>query len=71
MVSFEYVYDREDPGPVEARAVLNVPAEHFSCETCHLVLEYELLEQAGLPDSFEFIDDNPEWPEDEPDYGND
>lgn len=71
MVSFEYVYDREDPGPVGARAVLNVPAEHFSCETCHLVLEYELLEQVGLPDSFEFIDDNPEWPEDEPDYGND
>lgn len=71
MVSFEYVYDREDPGPVGARAVLNVPTEHLSCETCHLVLEYELLEQAGLPDSFEFIDDNPEWPEDEPDYGND
>jgi hypothetical protein len=27
----------------------------------------ELSRQAGLPDSFEFIDDNPEWPEDEPD----
>jgi hypothetical protein len=25
----------------------------------------------GLPDSFEFFDADPEWPEEEPDYGND
>jgi hypothetical protein len=31
--------------------------------------DYALIEQAGLPDSFESIDTDPEWPE--PDYGND
>jgi hypothetical protein len=40
-----------------------------SCPTCHLVLDsYELIEQAGLPATFEVIDDNPPP---EPDYGND
>jgi hypothetical protein len=68
--SFEYVYDLEDGSPVGALARINVPAEYFGCSTCHLVLDdYELIEQAGLPDSFEFVDENPEWPE--PDYGND
>lgn len=72
MLSFEYIYDQEDGSPVGATARINVPADYFSCPTCHLVLDaYELIEQAGLPDSFEFIDDNPEWPEQEPDYGND
>jgi hypothetical protein len=72
MVSFEYIHDREDGSPVGARARINVPAEYFGCPTCHLVLDdYELIEQAGLPDSFEFIDEDPEWPEAEPDYGND
>jgi hypothetical protein len=71
-VSFEYHYDLEDGSPVGAEARLEVPVYRFCCETCHLVLDdYELIAQAGLPDSFEFIDDNPEWPEDEPDYGND
>ena len=37
----------------------------------HLVLDdYELIRQAGLPDSFEFTDEAPEWPDDEPVYGN-
>jgi hypothetical protein len=72
VVSFEYVYDQEDGSPMGAQARINVPAEYFGCPTCHLVLDnYELIEQAGLPDSFEFIDENPEWPEGEPDYGND
>ncbi|HUZ51689.1 MAG TPA: hypothetical protein VMU94_04080 [Streptosporangiaceae bacterium] len=72
-VSFEYHYDLEDGSPVGAEARLEVPVARFCCETCHLVLEdYELITQAGLPDSFEFIDENPEWPEEEePDYGND
>jgi hypothetical protein len=71
-VSFEYSYDREDGSPVGATARIDVVASYFSCPTCHLVLDdYELIEQAGLPDSFEFLDTDPEWPEMEPDYGND
>jgi hypothetical protein len=71
-LSFEYQYDLEDGYPVGAEALLSVPVMRFCCETCHLVLDdYEMITQAGLPDSFEFIDEDPEWPEDEPDYGND
>lgn len=66
----EFDYDPEDGSPISGWARVTVPAEHFSCSTCHLVLDdYALIEQAGLPDSFEFIDTDPEWPE--PDYGND
>ena len=61
--------DRGD-GVVDAWARVNVPAECFSCPTCHLVLDgYELIERANLPDTFETIDDNPELAE--LDYGND
>jgi hypothetical protein len=39
--------------------VIAVHAEYFSCPTCHLVLDdYELIVQAGLPDSFEFVDED-------------
>jgi hypothetical protein len=49
---------------------ITVPVEYFSCSTCHLTLDsYELIEKAGLPETFEVIDDNPELQE--PDYGND
>ncbi len=48
----------------------DVPDEYFGCPTSHLVLDgYELISQAGLPEDFEVIDDDPEWPE--PGYGND
>jgi hypothetical protein len=71
-LSFEQSYDQEEGSPVGATARIDVPVWYFSCETCHLVLdEYELIGQAGLPDSFEFLDTNPEWPKKEPDYGND
>jgi hypothetical protein len=71
-LSFEYSYDLEDGSPVGATATLDVPVEYFSCHTCHLVLNgYELIRQAGLPDSFEFLDTDPEWPKEEPEYGND
>jgi hypothetical protein len=68
-----YTYDpNDDPidgGPFDVWATVTVPADYFSCPTCHLVLDsYELIEQADLPTTFEAIDDNP--PE-EPDYGND
>jgi hypothetical protein len=70
--SFEYRYDLEDGSPVGATATIDVPVYYFSCPTCRLVLDdYELIVQAGLPDSFEFLDHNAEWPEPEPDYGND
>ena len=37
-------------------------ADDFSCPTCHLVLDrYELIEQAGLPATFDVIDDDPLW----------
>jgi hypothetical protein len=53
-------YDLEDGSPIGAEARLEVPVMHFCCETCHLVLDdYELITQAGLPDSFEFVDENP------------
>ena len=53
-----------------ARATINVPADYFSCSTCHLVLNgHELIEQADLPGTFEVIDDDPILPE--PEYGND
>jgi len=60
----------EDGEPMGAVATLTVPAEYFSCSTCHLVLDnFELLLQADLPNDFEFVDEDPEWPE--PEYGND
>jgi len=65
--NYEPGYDEYDP--VSAWATITVPADYFSCPTCHLVLDrYELIEQADLPTTFDVIDDNP--PE-EPDYGND
>lgn len=67
----EYEYDLSDEGePIGAWATVHVPAEYFSCPTCHLILDgFELIKQVGLPDAFDVIDDDPEWPE--PDYGND
>ena len=71
-VSFEYRYDLEDGSPVGAEARFEVPVSRFCCETCHLVLDDYELTQAGLPDSFEFVDMNAPWPElEEPEYGND
>jgi hypothetical protein len=73
-MSYEYGYDNfdgESEGDVvSAWANINVPADYFSCSTCHLVLDgYELIEQAGLPGEFEVIDEDPVLPEAE--YGND
>jgi hypothetical protein len=48
---------------------LSISGDYFSCPTCHLVLaRYELIKQAGMPESFNVIDDEPG---EEPDYGND
>ena len=66
-----YSYEGGDDycDPISAWATSTVPTDYFSCPACHLVLDsYELIEQAGLPTTFDVIDDDP--PE-EPDYGND
>lgn len=69
-MSYDYDHDDETWEVIAAWALVTVPAENFSCPTCHLVLDrYELIEQAGLPDTFQTIDDDPELPE--PEYGND
>ena len=70
-VAYEYDYDDEaESGFRSAWAEITVPAEYFSCSTCHLVLDgYELISQAGLPETFMAIDDDPPLPE--PEYGND
>ena len=68
--SLEYDYGDGEYDPGSVWASITVPAEYFSCSQCHLVLDrYELIEQAGLPDSFEVIDNDPDLPE--PEYGND
>lgn len=62
-------YDKEG-FPEDVWAMGTVPAEHFSCSNCHLVLDrYELIQQAGLPETFEVIDAHPDLGEGE--YGND
>jgi hypothetical protein len=50
---------------------LTVGSEHFSCTTCHLVLDgYELLQEAGLPSDFADIGDIGDYI-DSGEYGND
>ncbi len=66
----DFEVGRDDDGEPMAWATIHVPSEYFICPTCRLVLDgYELIDHVGLPDTFDVIDDNPEWPE--PDYGND
>ena len=68
--TYQYDYGDEDEDFRSAWAEIAVPAEYFSCSTCHLVLDsYELISQAGLPEGFVAIDDDPPLPE--PEYGND
>lgn len=70
-MSYQYEPGDDEYDPGTTWAEITVPADYFSCPTCHLVLDrYELIEQAGLPTTFEVIDDDPPVPE-EPDYGND
>jgi len=67
-LQYDYGDGENDLGSVWAE--VTVPADRFSCSTCHLVLDgWDLIEQAGLPTTFEAIDDDPDLPE--PDYGND
>ncbi len=69
-MSYPHFHDDDEYAPGYAWAEITVPAEYFSCSTCHLILDgYELIEQAGLPETFVVVDDDPELPEQE--YGND
>ncbi|MGH3302034.1 MAG: hypothetical protein ACRDOK_10205 [Streptosporangiaceae bacterium] len=66
----DYESGETEYGEEIAWATIHVPAAYFSCPNCHLVLDgYELIDHVGLPETFDVIDDDPEWPE--PDYGND
>lgn len=61
--------DDDEYDPMSNWATITVPADYFSCPTCHLVLDsYELVEQAGLATTFHVLE---EKPSPEPDYGND
>ncbi len=67
--SYNYEPNDDEYDGISVWATVTVPADYFSCPTCHLVLDrYELIEQAGLATTFEVIDDDPAP---EPDYGND
>lgn len=70
-VHYEHEYDYDEDGPsylLSTWANVKVLADYFSCDKCHLVLEYELLSEAGVAEEFDAVDDNPPM---EPEYGND
>ncbi|MFJ2014697.1 hypothetical protein ACIQJ8_16050 [Streptomyces globisporus] len=65
---FRYSQYREEDYEVEV--TITVDSDYFSCPTCHLTLNgYELLAQAGLPETFETEGDPSDFYEAE--YGND
>jgi hypothetical protein len=66
----DYHYERISEEDYEVSVSITVDSAYFSCSTCLLILNgYELIVQAGLPETFETEGD----PDDfiEPDYGND
>lgn len=62
---YDYEYDNDY---VSVTATLTVPSSYFSCSRCQLVLDYDLLDQAELPETFQVFDDDPPM---EQEYGND
>jgi hypothetical protein len=65
----EYQYEDDDPEwPPTVWATLTIPSSYFSCPRCHLVLDYDLLAQADVAETFEVVDDDPPV---EQEYGND
>jgi hypothetical protein len=65
----DYAYEYYDSDyPPSYTATLTVPASYFSCARCHLVLDYDLLEHAGVDESFQVVDEDPPIEEE---YGND
>lgn len=65
--AYEYEYTDPESFP-SIWATLTVPSDFFSCPNCHLALEYDLIVEAGIPDCFEVIDDDPPLDQE---YGND
>ena len=64
----EIRYEMAGEDDFDAWVDVEVYTDHFSCETCRLVLTgYEQLEQAGLPTEFEAVRDISDF--DGPDYG--
>lgn len=67
----EVNYEQVGEFDFDATVTLTVSSEYFSCPTCQLVLDsYELIEQAGLPDSF-YTDGDESDVFDDGGYGND
>ncbi|WP_329474981.1 hypothetical protein OG555_25045 [Kribbella sp. NBC_01484] len=66
----EIEYEQVDDYDFVPTVTLTIESEFFSCPTCQLVLDsYELINQAGLSDSF--YTEGDEHDVREPDYGND
>jgi hypothetical protein len=64
---FSSEWDDQDFG--DTWLVFTIPSYYFSCPVCHLVLDgYEMVVQAGLPESFEVLGEEDYDPGD---YGND
>lgn len=70
ITSLEMHTEQVSESDFDAWVDLEVEADHFSCDNCHLVLDtFELLAAAGLPTTIEATGDPGDfW---EPDYGND
>lgn len=60
----------QDGHDVDAWMDLTIAADRFTCENCRLVLDYELLDQAGVPTELEAIGDIADYLGDDG-YGND
>jgi hypothetical protein len=66
----DVTYEQVDEYDFVASVTVTVESEYFSCSTCQLVLDgYELIEQAGLPESFYTEGDSADFVGQE--YGND
>lgn len=66
-VEWQQIYE----GEYEPVVTVTIAAEYFACDNCGLVFEtYELLQAAGLPDSFTVAGEL-DAGDYEPDYGND
>lgn len=70
VLSSEWQHEQISEDDYEVWLDLEVASEHFSCPQCHLVLaSFDLLDHAGLPNTFEAIGEVQDF--DEPEYGND
>ena len=70
MTSYDIKFEQVSEDDYDQWVDLTIDAEYFSCENCRLVLgDYELIEHAGLPTTFDAVGDVGDFAGDE--YGND